>query len=177
MPNSYSFSDHFLKSTIKKIALERPTIKFVCGEHLIKPLIDCSVRKNNIFALKTDNWYNLGMLKIKIESLFHDVENVCYKIQYKDNKIFYATDTGRIDHIDAENYDYYFIEANYDEELLEKHIQKCLDDFDEENKLYYLRRVKRTHLSSLDAMNFIYNNMKKDSIYILLHHSFYNYEE
>ena len=161
-------SDHFLKSTIKKIALEKPTIKFVCGEHLIKPLIDCGARKNNIFALKTDNWYNLGMLKIKIESLFHDVENVCYKIQYKDKKIFYATDTGRIDHIDAENYDYYFIEANYesDEELDEK-INKA-----KENEEYtHLIRVKQTHLSQIQCLDWLYKNRKNNGEYVFMHQS------
>lgn len=108
------------------------------------------------------------MLKIKIESLFHDVENVCYKIQYKDNKIFYATDTGRIDHIDAENYDYYFIEANYesDEELDEK-INKA-----KENEEYtHLIRVKQTHLSQIQCLDWLYKNRKNNGEYVFMHQS------
>lgn len=158
-------SDHFNKPAIKKIALEKPTIKFVCGKHLVNELINCGVRKNNIFALETDNWYNLGMLLIKIESLFHDVENVCYKIKYKDKKIFYATDTGRIDHIDAKDYDYYFIEANYesDDELDEKiRIAK-----ENEEYCHYIR-VKKTHLSQVQCLDWLYKN-RSNGEYVFMH--------
>ena len=121
---------------------------------------------NKNWPLKTDNWYNLGMLKIRIESLFHDVENVCYKIQYKDNKIFYATDTGRIDHIDAKDYDYYFVEANYEsDEELDKKIQLA-----KENEEYtHLIRVKKTHLSQIECFDWLYKNRGDNSQYVLMH--------
>ena len=36
-------SDHFKKETIKKLAQERPTLRFDCCEWLLKPLLECGV--------------------------------------------------------------------------------------------------------------------------------------
>ena len=40
--------DHFNKTTIKKLAYERPTLRWACGEWLVPHLIETGVQKKNI---------------------------------------------------------------------------------------------------------------------------------
>ena len=41
-------SDHFKKSTIRKLAKERPTLRWACGEWLVEELVKREVNKKNI---------------------------------------------------------------------------------------------------------------------------------
>ena len=43
-------SDHFCNSTIRKIAFEKPTIKFICRDWLVDNLIELGVNKKNIYV-------------------------------------------------------------------------------------------------------------------------------
>ena len=83
------------------------------------------------------------------------------------------TDTSNLQGIEAKNYNFFSIEANYNEELLKKHIEECED----ENMLYYLNRVPYTHLSQEQANNFLIENMGDNSKYEYIHKSNYNFEE
>lgn len=174
---THTHGDHFNKTTIKKIAKERPTLKFVCSSFLAPILIgECFVSKKNIIVLETDKMYDLGMFKCKMYYLFHDVPNVAYMIKYNGYKFFYGTDTGKIDHINCPGCDFYFVEANYDEEILKKHIEDCIDN-DDKNELFYLQRTAETHLSIIQASDFILKNMQDNGKYCFLHKSSYNYKE
>ena len=51
-------SDHFRPSTIKRLAAERPTLRFGCGEWLVKQLIDNDVSPRNIDVLNMDREYD-----------------------------------------------------------------------------------------------------------------------
>lgn len=175
---SHSHFDHLKPSTIKKIAYEKPNIKFLVGFYLVKTLVDLGVDKKNIFVLDLDKWYNLGKFKAKMQYLFHDVPNNCLHVEFNTGeKLFYAVDTSQINHIEAKNYDLYLIENNFQEEILDKHIQECVDNNDDENKLYYLRRALNTHLSKSKCDDFLINNMGKNSIYQYVHLSNYNNTE
>ena len=160
-------SDHFNKTTIKQIAFEKPNIKFIVGHYLAVDLLLCGVSKKNIIVLDIKKWYNIGIFKVKLDYLLHDVPNDCIHIEFKDGtKMLYATDTTTIDHIEAKDYDYYFIEANYetDEELDEKiRIAK------EKGEFTHLERVKKTHLSQLQALNWLDKNKKENSNIIFIH--------
>ena len=159
--------DHFKKNTIYRLAKERPTLKFVCCSYLVPILIaECKVNKKNIIVLEIDKTYDLGMFKCKVYNLYHDVQNVAYVIKYNGKKIFYATDTGRIDHIEEPNCDYIFLEANYesDEEL-----DKLIQEAEENGEFSHLKRVKYTHLSQVQCMDWLYKNMGDNSQYVWLH--------
>ena len=71
-----------------------------------------------------------------------------------------ATDTSQIEHIVAKNYDYYFIEGNYENE--EELHQRAIDN-------YYENRVKNTHLSKVQATEWLMKNMGENSKYIFMH--------
>ena len=164
---THTHGDHFNKTTIKKIAKERPTLKFVCSSFLAPILIgECFVSKKNIIVLETDKMYDLGMFKCKMYYLFHDAPNVAYMIKYNGYKFFYGTDTGKIDHINCPGCDYYFVEANYEsDEELDELIKIAVEN----NEFTHLDRVKETHLSQVQCMDWLYNNMRENSQYIWMH--------
>ena len=171
---SHSHQDHLLPTTIKKIAYNYPTIRYVTGsEFVVRKLKECGVQSKNIFYVSPENWWDLGLLKVKLEELHHDTTNYGLKWEYKGKKGIYVVDTERIDHIVAQDYDLYLIENNYQEDLLQQHIDNC----DDENILRYLHRVPKTHLSSEQANSFLIENMGKNSVYEYIHQSDYNYRE
>ena len=175
---SHVHKDHILPKTIELISYNYPSIKYLCGSHeVVKKLVCCGVDKKNIYVLPSQKWYDLGLCKIKLELLVHDTPNFALKLDYNNQKLIYIVDTNEVAQIIAKNYNLYLIEANYNEELLEQHIQDCINNQDDENKLYYLERVKKTHLSYEKANDFLINNMGESSGYKYIHKSNYNFKE
>lgn len=174
---SHSHLDHLLPSTIKKIAYNYPTIKFLTGsEIVVEKLVNCGINKKNIFILKEYKWYDLGLLNVMLEPLTHDTPNYCLKWQLNGKKGIYIVDTASVDDIEAECYDLYLIENNYQKKLLEEHIKEAKEK-DDENMLFYLNRVPYTHLSAEQANSFLIENMGKNSVFEYIHQSDYNYKE
>ena len=169
---SHSHKDHLLPSTIKHIAFNYPTIKFICGsEEVVKKLVENRVIKKNIYILKPNKWFDLGMCKVKLELLEHDTPNYALKYQHKGLKCIYIVDTANVN-FEAKGYDLYLIESNYKEDILEQHLLNC----EEEDKVY-LERVPNTHLSYEKANDFLINNMGANSEYQYIHQSSFNFKE
>lgn len=165
---THAHSDHFNKTTIKKIAYEYPNIKYMAGRFLSFDLMECGVPLENIGVLHEDIWYDIGEYEISPVVAIHDVPNFGYKIIIKENNyaIFHITDTSSLDDIEAKDYNWYSIEGNYttDEELREKIIEEK-----KEGKFSYLERVKDTHLSQVQALNWLQKNMGENSKYMFIH--------
>lgn len=159
-------SDHFNKTTIKKLAQERPTLRFGCRDYLVHDLIMCDVDKKNIDIYDTLCNFDYKEFCIANFNLVHDVPNCGYKISINNKKYFYATDTCSLDDVKAKNYDMYFIEGNYeDKEELEKRKQRHLEN----SEYYYEDRVEKTHLSQVKAIEWLMENMGENSQYIFMH--------
>lgn len=174
---SHCHKDHLLPSTIKHISFNFPNIKYVCGsEEVVKKLVECNVNKKNIYVLKNGIKYDLGLIKVRLIDLYHDVENYGLKWELNGKKGIYIVDTERIDHIVAQDYDLYLIENNYQEKVLQEHINKAIEENDE-NMLFYLNRVPHAHLSNEQANSFLIENMGENSVYEYIHKSNYNYKE
>ena len=172
---SHCHSDHLKKSTIKRIAYEKPKIKFIVGNFLVNELIELGVNKRNVITFETGKWFDIGIFQVKMDYLFHDVPNNCLHIKFKnEEKLFYATDTSSIDHIEAKGYNLYLIEANYntDEELREK-----IKEDEEQGQFSYYKRVLETHLSQLQAINWLDQNKNEDSEYCFIHQHITREEE
>ena len=164
---SHKHSDHLNKSTIKRIAYNHPNIKFLVAFYLVDLLLELGVDKKNILTIDLEKWYDIGIAKVKFEPLIHDVPNVALKIEMNGEKVIYAVDTNKLDHIKAKDYDLYMIEANYiDEEELENRIKQ---DYDNGLTFSHYERVKKTHLSQQKAYNWLQENMKKESTFVFLH--------
>lgn len=157
---THKHGDHFNKATIKKLSYERPTLRFACCEWLVDELVKCGVEKKKIDVLKIGKNYNYNAFIVEPIKLYHDVPQCGYKLKIVANRLIYATDTNRIDHIEAKNYDYYFIEGNYENE--EELHNRAIDE-------YYEKRVKETHLSKVQATEWLMKNMGEKSKYIFMH--------
>lgn len=157
---SHIHQDHLNKTCIRKLSYEYPSIKYICGYYLVSHLVKCGVKPKNILVLDIGKWYNIGIFKVKLDSLSHDVLNCCIHIEFKDKtKLLYAVDTSNLDNIVAKDYDYYFLENNYDDEEIETREQL------EELKT----RIKNTHLSKQQCDKFLMENMGDNSEYIYCH--------
>lgn len=164
---SHEHKDHLNPTTIKKIAYEKPNIKFLVGKYLVPKLVKLGVDKLSIITFDLDKWYTIGIFNAKMQYLFHDVPNNCLHVEFQnEEKIFYAVDTAKIDHIEAKNYDLYLIEGNYttDEEIEEK-----IAEAKKNGKFSHLERVLNTHLSQVQALNWLDKNKGVDSKYLFIH--------
>lgn len=158
-------SDHFKKETIRKLAQERPTLRFACCEWLLQPLLECGVLRKNIDVLQIGTRYDYKLFKIVPIKLYHDVQQCGYRVLFDNYKVIYMTDTRTVEGIVAKNYDLYLVEGNYEEEELEQRIKQK----QEEGLYYYESRVRNTHLSKGQATDFLLNNMGENSEYVFMH--------
>lgn len=157
--------DHFRPSTIRKLAAERPTLRFGCCNWMVKHLKDCGVKAEQIDVYEIGKKYKYQSFSITPIKLYHDVPNCGYRLFFGKIRVIYATDTSTLDGIQAKGYDYYFIEANHGKDEIKERIKQK-----QENGEYaYEIRAAQQHLSKEQADNFIYANITPKGKYIYLH--------
>jgi phosphoribosyl 1,2-cyclic phosphodiesterase len=179
---THCHGDHANKATIRKLASERPMLRWGCGEWMVPLLVECGVEKRNIDVYEFDTAmaysrprqtsvgvFDSVWLSVEAFPLFHDVPNCGYKLMMAGNgkpeKLLYATDTNKI-LTEAKNYDLYLVEANYEDEEVQERIDKQII----EGKDYiHEYKAMRNHLSQKAAYDFIVANMGPNSTYFLLH--------
>ena len=164
---THSHRDHLNEATIRRLVYENPHVKFFSTKYLVQTLIKCGVAVGNIYFKPHAE---IGSLTLNQFKLIHDVPNCGWKLKfktanYKTLKVFYATDTASLDHVAAKKYDYYFIEANYDEEEIINSIKDKVNN----GEYSYERRVVDTHLSRQKADKWLANNVDDNSIYVYIH--------
>lgn len=155
--------DHFNLSTIKKLAFERPTLRFACGEFLADKLQGIK----NVDILKSGLIYDYGMFKISPITLYHDVPNFGYRIFKGNHKTIHITDTAHLEKIEAKNYDLYAIEANYNEETIFKSIENKI----KKGEFAHQIGSVKTHLSEQQARDFVFKNAGENYKVLRLHES------
>lgn len=159
-------SDHFCKSTIRKIAFEKPTMKWVCGEWLVDDLVKLDVPKQNIYVVKHNKAYNFGAFTLIALETHHDVRNMSYRIDFMPITLYYATDTYKLDYYTClKHLDYYFVEENYSEKELENRIEEK----EARGEYAYERRVRETHLSAEEVNSFLIEMMGSNSKFVYCH--------
>lgn len=158
---THKHQDHFNKRTIRSLAEERPKLRFGCCEWLLQELLDLGINKKRIDVYKIGEKYAYtDTLSVQPIKLYHDVPQCGYRVLIDGYKCIYCTDTNTLDGIKAQNYDFYFIEGNYENEQ-ELHERAYTD--------YYENRVKSTHLSKEYATNWLLENMGTNSVYVWMH--------
>lgn len=162
---THEHTDHINKKTIKRLAHERPTLRFGCCEWLVPILVECNVPERNIDVYEIGKIYDYGIFKVSPIKLYHNVKNCGYRLFYGDKKALYATDTEHLDGITAKEYDLYLIESNYEDEELQERINSKI----EKGEYCYELNVANRHLSHEQASQFLLENMGKQSEYVFLH--------
>lgn len=162
---THEHGDHFKPQTIKRLAQERPTLRFGCCKWLVKPLVDAGIPKQNIDVYEIGKIYDYKAFKVSPIKLYHNVKNCGYRLFLNGEKAIYATDTGHLKGITAKDYDLYLIEANYDEDDLE---QRIIEKTAAGQYCYELHVAER-HLSHEEASEWLLANMGKNSEYVFLH--------
>ena len=157
-------SDHFNKSTIKRLANERPALRFACGEWLV-PELEKIVDTTQIDVLACGKWYNYGILKLSPVELFHEVPNCGYRLDFGNDLNFYATDTGTLGNIIAKNYNLYMVEANH----IQAEIEQRVKEKTERGEFAYEINAAKNHLSKEQTDNWLCENMGVNSRYVYLH--------
>lgn len=157
--------DHFNKTTIRKLATERPTLRFACCYWLVSELLQCGVSIHNIDSLEIGRIYDYSTFKVSPVKLYHDVDNAGWRVFQNAEKAIYMTDTVTLEGITAKNYDLYLIEANYITEELEERIRSK----EAAGEYVYEYRVRNVHLSKEKADEWLYHNMGENSEAIYIH--------
>lgn len=172
---THQHKDHLNVATLKKLILNRPTIKIIYPDYLCKPLCDFCHSFDNSFFIKNSfivypqKWYEISNIQFSCVPLQHDVPNVGWKIHFLIPqgiyKVIYATDTVNLDGIVAKNYNLYLIEANFSKtEIIERIKEKRAN-----GQYVYEDRVLKTHLSKEKCDEFIYENIGPEGSYVYLH--------
>ena len=158
-------TDHFNKTTIRRLAAERPTLRFACCKWLVADLLACGVSAHNIDMLQTGKLYNYGSVQISPIKLYHDVDNCGWRIFIGAEKAIYITDTTTVKGIAAKNYDLYLVEANYSEPELQERIRAK----EAAGQYIYEYRVLKTHLSKEECDEWLLENAGENSEYVYIH--------
>lgn len=157
--------DHFKESTIRKIAIERPSARFAGGAFMVEHFIRAGVPARQIDVLEAGKRYNYGLFQIEPVTLYHDVENHGLKIFMCGKRAIYAVDTGYIDHVQAEGFDYFYLESNHTRAEIEERIAEK----QARGEFAYESRAAQNHLSQEQAMDWLARNAGPNSKYIPLH--------
>lgn len=157
--------DHFNKTTIRKLAAERPTLRFACCSWLVSELLQCGVSVHNIDSLEIGRIYDYSAFKVSPVKLYHDVDNAGWRVFQNAEKAIYMTDTVTLEGITAKNYDLYLVEANYITEELEERIRSK----EAAGEFVYEYRVRNVHLSKEKADEWLLDNMGDHSEAIYIH--------
>lgn len=159
-------SDHFKPATVRALHKERPALRFGCCEWMVRPLIDAGVDKRKVDVLYPDVEFVYSTFKVEPVLLFHNVPNCGYRITDPDDRrLFYATDTGTLDGIEAKNYDLYMVEANHTKAELEARMAAKLAA----GEFSYEWSAALNHLSREQALDWLARNAGPNSKYVFLH--------
>lgn len=158
-------SDHFSHTTIRRLAADRPLLRFGCCRWLVPELRKCGVEAANIDVFNFNVSYGYGICNVIPFRLNHNAPNCGYKLHFPHGKVFYATDTNDLNGITARNYDLYLVEANY----IDEEIQQRIAAKKENGEYAYERQVLQNHLSKAKCDDFIYKNIGRGGEYVYLH--------
>lgn len=164
---THQHSDHFTAATVRALHLERPALRWGCCEWMLPPLLEAGVDKRSIFLFDCDDCtgYHFKCADIFPFPLVHDLPNCGYKLIIGGKSLFYATDTGSLDHVRANSYDYYLIEANHTRAEIEARIADKLA----RGEFAYEARAMLNHLSQEQALDWLARNAGMNSEYVFLH--------
>lgn len=164
---THEHGDHFVPSTVQRLHKERPALRFGCCEWMVPHLLSAGVAARVIDLYRPEYVveYQSQNLLIRPEPLTHNVPNCGYHIYANGKRLFYATDTGTLDGIEAKGYDLYLVEANHTKaDIAARAAEKVA-----RGEYAYEFRAAENHLSREQTEDWLYQNMGPCSLYAFLH--------
>ena len=162
---THKHSDHFKARVVAALRKERPTLRWGCCEWMVPLLLESGVHPGTIDVYDVGGEYAYGTIAVKPVSLVHNVPNCGYHIFSGGEKILYATDTGSLDGVEANDYDLYMIEANHaEEELRQREAAKLA-----RGEFSYEAAAAMNHLSREKALAWLSKNAGAKSRVVFLH--------
>lgn len=163
---THEHSDHFNAATVRALYKERPALRWGCCEWMVKLLLKTGVDRRviDVYGPSIRHFYHDGF-ELVPESIPHDVPNCAYRIKRNGEWLFYATDTGTLDHLWALDYDLYLIEANHTRAEIEARIAEK----QARGEFAYETRAAQNHLSKEQALDWMARNAGPQSRYVFLH--------
>ena len=164
---THEHSDHFRTSTVRRLASERPMLRWACCPWMVQRLVDAGVRKRQIdvIAAGAAKRYSVRISHVQPVQVPHDVPNCGWRLDIGGERAFYATDCGSLDDISLPGLDLYLIEANHTTEDIQQRAQEKLA----RGEYAYEIRAAANHLSLEQATEWICKNAGPQSRYIFLH--------
>lgn len=164
---THEHGDHFRASSVANLARSRPTLRFGCCAWMIPPLMAAGVKASQIDLIFPKNAVRYdGLATVMPEKLEHDAPNCGWHIFLDGGgSIFYATDTGTLDGIEAKDYDLYMVEANHSQAEIEERFRQKRDW----GYYAYEKRAAENHLSFEQAADWLTQNMGMQSLWIPMH--------
>lgn len=164
---THAHFDHFKPTTVAKIAKEHPLIRFACCEWMAPLLRQASVEAARIDLIRPgmQEYTYPGTCTIRAESVPHDVPNCCWHIRFGSCKVFYCTDAGTLDGIEAKDYHLYLIEANHTKQEISERIARK----QQRGEFAYEVRAAENHLSREQADEWLIQNAGSWSEIFFLH--------
>lgn len=173
---SHLHGDHYKPSTIKRLHELHPATRWITSETVAKELLKIVDPRVVDIVYPLANPFGTGLTYFGIAkdgrsatiSAFpvrHNVPNIGFKIKMGDERIFYCTDCGDLEGIEAKNFDLYLIEANYETaEIINRAASKL-----ESGEYAYEMAVIQNHLSKEQATSWLLKNASLTSGYQFLH--------
>lgn len=162
---THTHGDHFNVATVRALHQERPALKWGCRKWMVPHLQKAGVLTQLIRMPKEKEVLRTREYTIFPVDLVHDVPNCGWHIWTENERLFYATDTSTLDHIEAKDYDLYLIEANHTKAEIEARIA----DKRSRGEFAYEVRAARNHLSQEQALDWLARNAGPNSKYVFLH--------
>lgn len=157
---THKHGDHLNNTTIRKLHISDESIKFVCGDFLKNNLLNIGIPEKNIKVVESGKQYKISGVQFSPIALYHDVQNIGYRLMKNGYKILCATDTYSMEGITANGYDLALLEANHCIDAATSIIEKK----SESGEFCHLKRAIKTHLSVQKFVQFIKNNNIKNYI-------------
>lgn len=165
---THEHGDHFNAATVRALHKERPALRFACCDWMVTKLMDAGVKSRKI---DVTGYIGVGLLyaglgEVEPVPLIHDVPNCAWRIRFENGeRLFYATDTGTLDYIEAKDYDLYLVESN----RTDAEFSAAIAEKQARGEFAYETRAAANHLSQERALDFLARNAGPNSRYAFLH--------
>lgn len=167
---THEHSDHFNPATVRRLAQERPGLRWSCCEWMVEKLLDAGVYRSQIDVLEPgqSGAYAAGVA-IRAEKTPHNAPNCAWKVVFNLGKtverLFYATDCGTLDGITAKGFEVYMVEANHKQADIERRAAEKLAA----GEYAYEFKAAENHLSFEQARDWLAENMGPRSVWVPMH--------